>query len=212
MKCLPKIYILIFIFLFLLIAGFPPAQILAAPAADQVVFVLSKENTTSGTGQAIHKVTFGIEKGSGAVPVCLTTTIEYNLNVFSLFTEADLSPSSAANSINKDVTPNLSKNSQGIIKVGVGVEDYNDTPLPDGDLFTINFKVKSGATPSADDVFITHDISEGPNQASNSGATLLKVADESGEIFDSTLDVADSGSSSGSKGSCFIGSLIGLHK
>lgn len=219
MKHVPKIHNLIITltFLFLFIAGFPPAQTLAAtPTADQVIFSFKKENITPTSGQNIHRVKFGIEKGSTAVPVCLTTSIEYNTDVFTLFTEPDLVVSSNISNepINKTVTPNLSKNNLGILKVGVGVENYNDTPLPAGDLFYIDFKVKPGATPSEDDVSFNYDLNLGPNQASDKSARLLKVANDAGEIFNNNLEVAASGKKSGGGGggSCFIGSIMGWRK
>ncbi|MEW6379922.1 MAG: hypothetical protein AB1611_09990 [bacterium] len=212
MNRFPKTYILTFLLLFM--AGFSPAQTLAAPASDQVVFSFEKENVTSPGGQ-IHRVHFGIQKGSAVVPVCLTTSIEYDTEVFDLFSEEDLVASS--NVSNKAVTPNLSKNDQGIIKVGVGVEDYNDTPLPEGEMFYINFRVKPGVTPEEDDVAFNYNIMLGPNQASDSSARLLKVADVTGAIFNDKIEVANTTpppkkSGGGSKGSCFIGSLIGWHK
>lgn len=211
MNHLPKIYILIFLFLF--VAGFSPAQSLAAPAPDQVIFSFDKENVSSSGGQ-LHRVHFGIQKGSAVVPVCLTTTIEYDTEVFDLFSEEDLVASS--NVSNKAVTPNLSKNEQGVIKVGVGVEDYNDTPLPEGEMFYINFKVKPGATPNEDDVTFSYNVEMGPNQASNSSAKLLQVTDAAGAIFNDKIEVANTTpprkSGGGSKGSCFIGSLTGWHK
>lgn len=200
MKTLVKIFSASF-FVFFIFTSLS-LQVHAAPAADEVVFSLRSEDITTQSGQ-VRRVYFTIQKGANAVPVSLTTTLGYAPELFTAVQSTDVVPSVG---LNKVVSPNIDQNNPGIIRLSVGVEDYNGEPLPAGELFYINFKVLPGVDLEADSIDFIDDINLGPNQAGTREATLLKVVNEWGTVFDNENTEAGWDKSSEVKShSCFIG-------
>ncbi len=200
MKTLVKIFRASF-FIFFIFTSLS-LQVHAAPAADEVGFSLRSEDITTQSGQ-VRRVYFNIQKGANAVPVSLTTTLGYAPELFTAVQSTDVVPSAG---LNKVVSPNIDQNNPGIIRLSVGVEDYNGEALPAGELFYISFKVMPGVDLEANSVDFNYDINLGPNQAGTREATLLKVVNEWNIDFDNENTAAGGDKSSEVKAhSCFIG-------
>lgn len=204
MKQLIRIVLSSCLFLFLLL--FPGLHLEATPAPDEVAFTLRSEDVATQAGQ-VQRVYFNLQKGTKAVPVSVTTTIEYDTEIYRSVQSADIVPTSLVKD-SKAVSANLESNAQGIIRVGVGVEDYNDQPLPDGDLFYLDFKLLPGAVAQEGSIDINGNIELGPNQASTNKATPITVVNSAGVVFDDGSSMGKWDDSSSKKaGSCFINSL-----
>ncbi|MGA1868043.1 MAG: hypothetical protein ACMUJM_05780 [bacterium] len=140
---------------------------------NEIVFNIRSEGIVTDSEQ-ICRATFSIYKGDDVYPVCLSTTVSYDTQVFDTVREVDIDSDYPALE-NKDISIRLDEEQHGIIGIMIGVEVYNDLPLTDGDLFSIDFKVKPGATPTDNSIAICIDPNIGPNQASNSMADALDV-------------------------------------
>ena len=209
MKQLAKYFILSCLPFFLI--AFATLKVQATPAADEVAFGLQSESISTQDG-SVRRATFSLHKGSNTEPVTLTTTIAYDTALFNAPQSMDVKPHPILG--DKILSTNFDENS-GIIRVSLGIEDYdiNNPPLPDGNLFSIDFKALPDVNPTDDSITLNDNIELGPNQASSKDATLLKVTDDAGMAFDngSMDNEVTTGKFDASTGaadqSCFISAL-----
>lgn len=192
-----------FLYLFVLFA----LPVYSATAADEVVFSLQSEDITTPNGQ-IRRIHFSLKKGAKAVPVSISTSLDYDLEVFSPVQSGDIVATSLLTAAEKRLTTDTEEGTSGIIRISLGVENFNDKPLPEGDLFYIDFKILPGAKAEEDSIAFNCDLDLGPNQACTSEAKLLRVVNVSGQVLDSGSSAGNWDDSGGSKAqSCFIGAL-----
>jgi len=205
MKKLKKIRLssCLFLIIFLLFI----INIYTASATDEVKFGLRFEDITSETIK-IRRAYFNLKKGT-AEPVSISVSLQYERSIFEQVQLSDIAPHE--NLKNKTISTSFIRDDKSdTIRVSVGLENYNSETLPEGDIFTVDFKVLGGVTPSDDSISFNKDDSLGPNQASTKEPRLLIVATESGDILDSgspvdptnVLDKENNGSNS-----CFINLL-----
>lgn len=196
-----------FLIIFILIS----ISVHTASAADGVCFGLRFEDTASETG-TIRKAYFNLKKGTEN-PVCVSVSLKYDGNIYEEVKEEDIKP---LVNLNKTITKSLGEGNDGfkIIRVSVGLEDLinnNTNPLPEGDNFTVNFKVRSGKTQNDNSIAFNTDNDLGTNQASTKEPRLLVVATESGDVLDpgTPMEGTDlvSKATNGSSNSCFINLL-----
>ena len=205
MKSLVKMFGLSFLGFFIFAFFILQAHAAVVPAANEVSFGLRFEDMTTQTGQ-VRRVYFTIQKDANVVPVSLSAAIRYVPELFQPVQSSDVVSSSSLN--HKVVYPSIDPNNPGIIKVSVGAEDFNEEPLPAGDLFYINFKVLAGVDLDANSIDFNYDSNLGPNQADTKDATMLKVVNEWGTPFDYESTAGNWDEESGTSfQSCFIGEV-----
>ncbi|MGA1823199.1 MAG: hypothetical protein ACMUIP_00955 [bacterium] len=148
---------------------------------NEIGFNLRMVDSMHESGQ-VRRAYFNIQNGINAAPVCLSLTIQYDTLIFYAVGEEDIS---ACDGLNKDISVKFDQALPDIIGVMIGVEEYTDAPISNGDLFYIDFRVKPGAAPGENSISFCLDDTIGPNQASNSSADLLqvKVVNNMGELW-----------------------------
>ncbi|MGA1823036.1 MAG: hypothetical protein ACMUIP_00140 [bacterium] len=177
------------------------------PAPTEVVFGLRAEDITTQAGPC-RRVYFNINKGSAAEPVSVSVTMKIDTSVYGPVTEQAISAS--PNLTNKTITSALDVTRPDLVRVMVGLENYNNTIISQGDVFYIDLTLLPNANPGDDSVYLSGNyVDDGPNQASTSDGSELTIISETGMTFSSGSSVATVNESSGaSPRSCFINTLV----